>query len=107
MTKFSIEKLNEGNILQCLIYTQKFLFLKNKKISISSGILEFCLQANFGTSGVIWFGQNLLHREWLTVCPSEGQNLENPTTCKGISNANAGNGHCKGGLELLREGPAI
>jgi predicted DNA-binding WGR domain protein len=52
---------------------QKFLFLKNTKISIFGGILEFCLWANFGRIGS--FGQFWVESVALIVaeaCPKQG-----------------------------------
>jgi hypothetical protein len=43
-----IENPNNGNMLYYLLYTYKFLFLRNTKISIFGGISKFCLWANFG-----------------------------------------------------------
>jgi hypothetical protein len=51
-----IENPNGENMLYCLLYTWKFLFLKNTKISILDGISKFRLWADLGS-----FGQNLLH----------------------------------------------
>jgi hypothetical protein len=45
---------------------QKFLFLKNTKISIFGGISKFHLWASLADFGS--FGQNLLHWQWLTAC---------------------------------------
>jgi hypothetical protein len=61
-----IENPNSGNMLYCLFYTNKFLFLKNTKISIFGGISKFHLWADFGKFGQFWvvlgsFGQILLH----------------------------------------------
>jgi hypothetical protein len=61
------ENPNGGNMLQCLLYTQKFLFLKNTKISIFGGISKFRLYADLGS-----FGQRLLHSQWLRACPKCG-----------------------------------
>jgi hypothetical protein len=38
-----IENPNGGNMLQCLFYSKKFLFLKNTKILIFGGISKFRL----------------------------------------------------------------
>jgi hypothetical protein len=43
-----IENPNGGNMLWCLLYMYKFLFLKNTKISIFGGISKFHLWAVFG-----------------------------------------------------------
>jgi hypothetical protein len=43
-----IENPNDENMLYCLLYTYKFLVLKNTKISISGGISKFHLWADFG-----------------------------------------------------------
>jgi hypothetical protein len=51
-----IENPNGENMLYCLLYTYKFLVLKNTKISIFGGISKFHLWADFGS-----FGQILLH----------------------------------------------
>jgi hypothetical protein len=51
-----IENPKGGNMLYCLLYTLKFLFLENSKISIFGGISKFRLLAALGS-----FGQNLLH----------------------------------------------
>jgi hypothetical protein len=42
------ENPNGENMLYCLFYTNKFLFLRNTKISIFGGISKFCLWADFG-----------------------------------------------------------
>jgi hypothetical protein len=62
-----IEIPNGGNMLQCFLYTQKFLFLKNTKLSIFWGISKFHLWADFGS-----FGQIFLHSQWLRACPNLG-----------------------------------
>jgi hypothetical protein len=49
-----IENPNGENILYCLFYTYKFLFLKNIKISIFGGISKFHLWADFGRFWQIW-----------------------------------------------------
>ena len=49
-----IENPNGVNMLYCLFYTKKFLFLKNTKISISGGISKFRLWADFGSFGQFW-----------------------------------------------------
>jgi hypothetical protein len=45
---------NGENMLQCLLYLQIFLFLKNTKISIFGGISKFHLWADFGKFGQFW-----------------------------------------------------
>jgi hypothetical protein len=49
-----IENLNDENMLYCLLYTYKFLVLKNTKISISDGISKFHLWADFGKFRQFW-----------------------------------------------------
>ena len=62
MKKNWIKNPNGGNMLHCLLYTWKFLFLKNIKISIFGGISKFRLWADFGRFWQFWavlgsFGQ--------------------------------------------------
>jgi hypothetical protein len=47
-----IENPNGENMLQCLLYTYKFLFLKNTKIPIFGRISKFHFWANFGKFGL-------------------------------------------------------
>jgi hypothetical protein len=49
-----IENPNGRNMLLCLLYTLKFLFLKNTKILIFGGISKFCLLADLGKLGQFW-----------------------------------------------------
>jgi hypothetical protein len=49
-----IENPNGENMLKCLLYTYKLLFLKNTKISIFGGISKFHLWADFGKFGQFW-----------------------------------------------------
>jgi hypothetical protein len=51
-----IENPNGENMLYCLLYTYKFLFLESTKISIFGGISKSRLLADLGS-----FGLNLLH----------------------------------------------
>jgi hypothetical protein len=51
-----IENPNGGNMLQCLLYTYKFFFLKNTQISIFGGISKFRLWADFGRFWQFWAG---------------------------------------------------
>jgi hypothetical protein len=62
-----IENPNGGNMLYFLLYTMKFLFLENTKISIFGLISKFHLLADLGS-----FGQNFLHRQWLRASPKRG-----------------------------------
>jgi hypothetical protein len=59
-----IENPNGGNMLHCLFYIYKFLFMKTTQIMISGGISKFHLWADFGKFWQFWavlgrFGQNL------------------------------------------------
>jgi hypothetical protein len=54
MKNSCIENPNGGNMFECLLYTYKFLFLKNTKISIFGGISKFHLWADFGKFGQFW-----------------------------------------------------
>jgi hypothetical protein len=49
-----IENPNGENMLEWLLYTYKFLFLKNTKILIFGGISKFHLWADFGKFGQFW-----------------------------------------------------
>ena len=49
-----IKNPNDGNMLYYLLYTEKFLFLKNNKISIFGGISKFRLWADFGKLCQFW-----------------------------------------------------
>jgi hypothetical protein len=49
-----IENPNDRNMPYCLFYTYKFLFLKNTKNSIFSGISKFRFWANFGNFRQFW-----------------------------------------------------
>jgi hypothetical protein len=65
-----IENPKGGNMLYCLLYTQKFLFLKNTEISIFGGISKFHLWADLGKFWKFWavlgsFGQIFMHSQWL------------------------------------------
>jgi hypothetical protein len=49
-----IENPNDENMLYCLLYTYKFLVLKNTKFSIFGGISKFHLWTDFGKFGQFW-----------------------------------------------------
>jgi hypothetical protein len=57
-------------MLWCLLYTYKFLFLKNSKTSIFGGISNIAFGQILAVLGS--FGQNLLHSQWLRACPKQG-----------------------------------
>jgi hypothetical protein len=63
-----IENPNGENMLYCLLYTYKFLSLKNTKISILGGISKFHLWADFDK-----FGQFCADFAALTVADSMPQ----------------------------------
>jgi hypothetical protein len=65
-----IENPKNENILQCFLYTYKFLFLKKTKISIFGGISKFVYGQILAVLSS--FGQNLLHWQWLIACPNFG-----------------------------------
>jgi hypothetical protein len=49
-----IENPNGRNMFYCFLYTYKFLFLRNTKISIFGGISKFRLWVDFGKFWQFW-----------------------------------------------------